>query len=98
MRSDSRAERATRRRLSLLALLHTRPHRREELIASLNGHGLFIYDHATDPATIARQQLYQFRHDIDALRRMKYDIVHDRRSKYYSWQNSPFGVSLDPAQ
>ena len=98
MRSDSSTERANRRRLALLALLHRRPHGYDELIAALNKDGLFSYDHASEAAVIARQQYYQFRNDIQALHRLSCDIRCDRRSRCYIWHNSPFGLALTQEQ
>ncbi len=98
MRSDSSTERANRRRLALLALLHRRPHSYDELIAALDKDGLFSYDHASEAAVIARQQYYQFRNDIQALHRLSCDIRCDRRSRCYIWHNSPFGLALTQGQ
>ncbi len=98
MRSDSSTERANRRRLALLALLHRRPHGYDELIAALDKDGLFSYDHASEAAVIARQQYYQFRNDIQALHRLSCDIRCDRRSRCYIWHNSPFGLALTQEQ
>lgn len=98
MRSDSSTERANRRRLALLALLHSRPHGYDELITALDKDGLFSYDHASEAAVIARQQYYQFRNDIQALHRLSCDIRCDRRSRCYIWHNSPFGLALTQEQ
>jgi len=98
MRSDSSTERANRRRLALLALLHRRPFDYAELIAALDKDGLFSYDHASDVAVIARQQYYQFRNDIQALHRLSCDIRYDRRIRCYIWHNSPFGLALTQEQ
>src|SRR6266851_7181251 len=98
MRSDSSTERAYRRRLALLALLHRRPHGYAELIATLDKDGHFSYDHASEAAVIARQQYYQFRNDIQALHRLSCDIRCDRRSRCYIWHNSPFGLALTQEQ
>ena len=98
MRSDSSTERANRRRLALLALLHRRPHDYAELIAALDKDGLFSYDHASDTAVIARLQRYQFRNDIQALRKLSCDIRYDHLSRCYIWHNSPFGLSLTQEQ
>ena len=98
MRKDTSTERANKRRLALLALLHHRPHSYDELIAALDKEKLFSYDHASDAAVIARQQRYQFRNDIQALRKLSCDIRCDRRSRYYIWHNSPFGLALTQQQ
>src|SRR6266480_5513191 len=98
MRSDSFTERANRRRLALLVLLHRHPYGYAELIASIDKDGLFSYDHASDTAVIARQQRYQFRNDIQALRKLSCDIRYDRHSSSYTWHNSPFGLSLTQEQ
>ena len=54
MRSDTSTERAIRRRLAILVLLHRGPHRYDEIIAALDRDHLFVYDYAEDPAAIAR--------------------------------------------
>jgi predicted DNA-binding transcriptional regulator YafY len=98
MRTDTPTERANRRRLALLVLLHHHPRRYSELIAALDRDTLFSYDRASDAAVIARQQHYQFRNDIQALRLLSCDICCDRRTGCYSWENSPFGLSLNQEQ
>src|SRR5713101_8289096 len=98
MRSDSSTERANRRRLALLALLHRRPHSYDELIAALDKDRLFWYDHASESAAIVRKQYYQFRNDILALHRLSCDIRYDRRIRCYIWHNSPFGLALTQEQ
>ncbi len=98
MRSDTSTERANRRRLALLALLHRRPHSYVELIAALDRDELFSFDRANDAAVIARLQRYQFRYDLRALRKLDCDIRCDRRSGFYIWHNSPFGLELTQEQ
>ncbi len=98
MRNDTPTERANRRRMALLALLHHRPYTYDELIAALDRDELFSYDRASDVAVIARQQRYQFRNDIRALRLLSCNIHCDRRTRYYTWHNSPFGLSLTQEQ
>jgi predicted DNA-binding transcriptional regulator YafY len=96
MRSDTAAERAARRRFTLLVLLHHGPRRTSELIKVLDKENL--YDRKGNGSTSANQQLYQFRRDIHALRLLDCDITHDRRTGCYIWNNSPFGLSLDQSQ
>src|SRR5450755_2727367 len=98
MRSDSSTRRANKRRLALLALLHRRPFGYDELIVALDRDDLFSYDHASEAAVIARQQLYQFRNDVQVLRKLSCDIRCDRRSGNYLWHNSPFGLALTQEQ
>lgn len=98
MRNDTLTERANRRRLALLVLLHHSPRRNSELIAELDRNDLFANDRASDATVIERQRRYQFRNDIDALRLLSCDIQFDRRTKCYSWHNSPFGLSLTQEQ
>lgn len=98
MRRDTRAERASKRRFALLVLLHSRLHHYDELIALLDQDHLFDYDRSADASSIARQQYYQFRHDLDALRIIGCNIEFDRRSKCYAWHNSPFGLCLSQEQ
>jgi predicted DNA-binding transcriptional regulator YafY len=98
MRSDSSTERANRRRLALLVLLHRRPYGYAELIASLDKDELFSYDHASDTAVIGRQKRYQFRNDLRALRNLSCDIRFDHSSRCYIWHNSPFGLALNQEQ
>src|SRR5712692_5799257 len=98
MRSDSSTKRANKRRLALLVLLHRRPYGYDELIAALNRDDLFSYDHASEAAVIARLQRFQFRNDVQALRKLSCDIRCDRRSGCYIWHNSPFGLALTQEQ
>lgn len=98
MRSDTPTERAIRRRLAILVLLHTGPQTSHEIIAALERDDLFFHDHALDPASKARRQQYQFKQDIDALRLLRYDVAYDRGQKRYSWRNSPFGLALTADQ
>ncbi len=98
MRSDSSTKRANKRRLALLVLLHRRPYGYDELIAALNRDDLFSYDHASEAAVIARLQRFQFRNDVQALRKLSCDIRCDRRSGSYTWHNSPFGLALTQEQ
>ncbi len=98
MDSDSSTWLANKRRLALLVLLHRRSYGYDELIAALDKDGLFAYDHASEAAVIARKQRYQFRNDLRALRKLSCDIRCDRRSRRYTWHNSPFGLSLNKEQ
>ncbi|HLX40820.1 MAG TPA: WYL domain-containing protein, partial [Ktedonobacteraceae bacterium] len=98
MRTDTLTERANRRRLALLVLLHHHPRRYGELIAALDRDTLFSYDRASDAIVVARQQRHQFRNDIQALRLLSCDIYYDRRTGCYSWKNSPFGLFLNQEQ
>jgi predicted DNA-binding transcriptional regulator YafY len=96
MKQDTRAERAARRRFRALALLHIGPHTSGELMAVLQKEGLFVAERE-EPAD-AHQCLYQFRRDIDALRKLGCEIRFDRVSHCYSWHNSPFRLSLNSSQ
>lgn len=98
MRQDTRAERAAKRRFAILTLLHTHPRRYDEIVASLDQDELLDYDHFADLTAIARQQRYQFRHDLAALRLMDCQIGFERSSKCYVWHNSPFGLCLNQTQ
>lgn len=98
MKQDTRAERAAKRRFALLALLHTHPCRYDEIVASLDQDELLDYDRFADQKAIARQQRFQFRHDLDALRLMGCQIEYDHSSKSYAWHNSPFGLCLSQTQ
>lgn len=98
MNTDTSIERAFRRRLALLALLHQRPHHYNEIITALDREHLFSYDFAEDKATITRLQKYQFRNDKRALKKLGHDIVFDRKTRCYSWCNSPFGLFFDREQ
>ena len=95
MKRDTPAERAMRRRLALLALLHKRPHRYEEIIASLDTQNLLVYDRMENARSIVQQQRYQFRHDIQVLRLLDCKIIFDKKSQYYTWHNSPFCLPLE---
>lgn len=98
MDRDSSTWLANKRRLALLALLHRRPYRYDELIAALDKGDLFLYDHASEAAVIAQRQRSQFRFDLRALRKLSCDIRCDRRSRLYIWHNSPFGLALNQEQ
>jgi predicted DNA-binding transcriptional regulator YafY len=98
MKRATSAERAMRRRLALLVLLHKRPHRYEEMIASLDTQNLLVYDRMGNALSIAQQQRYQFRHDIQALRLLDCKIMFDKKSQYYTWHNSPFCFPLEENQ
>ncbi len=93
MQSESVAERATRRRKALLALLHLGPQRNDEIIAALERDHHWQYDEADDPATIARKQQYQFRRDLRALR-LHYEIDYDNKDERYFLVETPFGLAL----
>ena len=97
MQSESMAERATRRRKAILTLLHEGPQRYEQLRAALDRDHLFLYDPEEDPGTIKRKQLYQFRHDLRALR-LHYQIEFDKKEQVYSLLETPFGLSLGQKQ
>jgi predicted DNA-binding transcriptional regulator YafY len=97
MQSESVAERATRRRKTILALLHQGPCRRDEIFAALEREQLFRYDHAEDPDAVAKKQEYQFRRDLSTLR-LHYQIAFDDKNKCYSLLETPFGFSLDQKQ
>lgn len=94
MQTDTRAERALRRRLAILVLLHTGPCSSREIIAALEAKELSSHDRALDPASKARRQQYQFKQDMEVLRLLGYDLAYDRGQQRYSWRNSPFGLSL----
>lgn len=98
MRSETNTERAIRRRLAILVLLHIGPQSFNEILADLERKDLFRQDHALDPTTIARRQRFQLKQDIEALRLLGYDLLYDSELKHYTWQNSPFGLSLTPSQ
>jgi predicted DNA-binding transcriptional regulator YafY len=94
MQNESQTERATRRRNMLLALLHRGPQKKDNLIAAMDREHLFLYDREEDPATIARQQQYQFRRDLRALR-LHYQIKHDKKTQSYFLLETLFGLSLE---
>lgn len=97
MKRDTASERAARRRLRLLVLLHTGPRATVDLIATLAKEQLFS-DEAKDASTNEKQRLYQFRRDIQSLRALDCRILFDKQRKAYSWHNSPFGLSLSQVQ
>ncbi|HZS79216.1 MAG TPA: WYL domain-containing protein [Ktedonobacteraceae bacterium] len=97
MKSDTASERAARRRLRLLVLLHTGPRTTDNLIAILDKERLFS-DEAKDGPAHEKQRLYQFRRDIQALRALGCQVIFDKQRKEYTWQNSPFGLSLNQEQ
>ncbi|MFL6546688.1 MAG: helix-turn-helix transcriptional regulator [Candidatus Udaeobacter sp.] len=97
MRSDTLAERATKRRFALLALLHECPRRYDEMIRALEQDDLFAYD-CKARSSVEQQQQYQFRRDLRALRQLNFQILYDRASLCYRWCNPPFGLSLNESQ
>lgn len=97
MQSESTAERATRRRKALLALLHEGPQRFEQLIAALDHDHLFLYDREEEADSIKRKQLYQFRRDLQALR-LHYLIKFDKKTEVYHLLETPFGLSFEQRQ
>jgi predicted DNA-binding transcriptional regulator YafY len=98
MRSDTTAERAAKRRFAILEILHRGSLPYEKIIATLDQKGLLDYDRSANPTVTAKQQRYQFRHDLSALRLMGCTIAFERPTKCYIWRNSPFGLSLNEAQ
>jgi predicted DNA-binding transcriptional regulator YafY len=98
MRSDTHAERAAKRRFTILTMLHNRPHTYNEVITILTQKHLLDYDRSADPAATAKQQKYLFRHDLTALRAMGCQIEYERHGKLYIWRNSPFGLHLNTSQ
>lgn len=98
MDRDSAIWLANKRRLALLILLHRRPYGYDELIAALDKDDLFSCDHVNDAVVVARQQRYQFRSDLQVLRKLSCDIRCDRGSGRYIWHNSPFGLALNQEQ
>lgn len=98
MKRNTLPIRATRRRFALLVLLHECPRRSREIIASLEQHNLFSYEHGKDASSIEKQRLYQFRRDLRTLRQLDFRIEYDRASRCYCWRNPPFGLSLNALQ
>ncbi len=98
MNLDTNAERSFRRRITLLSLLHLCPQRYNDIIAALDREHLLSYDAQEDNEIIKKQQKYQFRNDLRALKLCGYTIACNRRNKYYTWHNSPFGLSFDAVQ
>jgi predicted DNA-binding transcriptional regulator YafY len=98
MKRDSTTERAFRRRLALLSLLHTRPHLYDELIESLDRSNLLDYDRFAAPAEIADRLKAQFQRDLKACKASGFNIKWHRPTRCYTWADSPFGLSLNPGQ
>jgi predicted DNA-binding transcriptional regulator YafY len=98
MNLDTNAERAFRRRITLLSLLHKGPQRYDDIIATLDREHLLSYDSEEDHETIKNQQKYQFRNDLRVLKISGCTITCNRKDKTYSWSNSPFGLSFDAVQ
>jgi predicted DNA-binding transcriptional regulator YafY len=98
MNLDTNTERAFRRRITLLVLLHKRPHRYDDIIVALDREHLLSYDSQEDHETIKNQQKYQFRNDLRALKILGYNIAFNRSNQCYTWSNSPFGLSFDTSQ
>jgi predicted DNA-binding transcriptional regulator YafY len=98
MKPDTSSERAFRRRLALLSLLHTRPRPYSELMAALDQQQLLDYDRFANTEVIAQQQKEQFRRDCKALRAAGCKLKHNRPTDCYVWHNSPFGLGLSASQ
>src|SRR6266699_2739179 len=98
MRSNTHAERAAKRRFTILTMLHNRPHTYNEIITILSQKQLLDFDRSANSAATTKQQKYTFRHDLTALRATGSQIAYERRSKSYIWRNSPFGLHLDTSQ
>ncbi len=98
MKQDTAAERAFRRRLALLSLLHPQPRPYAEIIAALDQQKLLDYDRLANPETIAAKQKEQFHRDRKALLAIGCQLRYDRLTKCYIWHNSPFGLALNPGQ
>ncbi len=98
MKRDSTAERSVRRRIALLSLLHNRPRPYEEIIEELDRTQLLDYDRFAHPTEIARRHKEQFKRDLKALRATGFSVNWQRATGCYVWTDSPFGLSLSPAQ
>jgi predicted DNA-binding transcriptional regulator YafY len=100
MNGRTNTELAFKRRLTLLAMLHRRSHRYDEIIAALDKDLLFGEDLAADRADRTHSQKYRhrFRNDLRALKQLGCLITCDRKTRCYSWPNSPFGLSLSDPQ
>jgi predicted DNA-binding transcriptional regulator YafY len=98
MKRDSPTERAVRRRVALLSLLHTRPRPYREIIDCLDRAELLDYDRFAPPAEVAVRQKAQFKRDLKACKASGFNLEWQRSANCYAWTNSPFGLSLNPAQ
>lgn len=100
MNEGTNTELAFKRRLKLLSLLHRRPHRYDEIIAALEKDHLFGEDLAADRADRMHSQQYKhrFRYDLRVLKQLGCRIICNRKTGYYSWSNSPFGLALSDPQ
>ena len=98
MNLDTNTGRSFRRRITLLSLLNRCPQRYNDIIAALDREHLLSYDAQEDCEKIKNQQKYQFYNDLRVLKLSGYKITCNRRTKYYTWHNSPFGLSFDPIQ
>ncbi len=98
MRRNSKIELASRRRLIILALLHQRPHRYNEIIAAMQQEYLSANTYVLAVDADPKKQKLQFRNDRTALRKQGCNITFDRHSQCYIWHNSPFKFSLPQQQ
>ncbi|PZS00724.1 MAG: hypothetical protein DLM69_06120 [Candidatus Chloroheliales bacterium] len=97
MSSDTTAQRVNnQRRLLILSLLHTRPHTEAELYAALVECGALAPE-TPNQRTMSSAQHAQFRRDLAAIRAIGCEINCDHRTRIYTWRNSPFSLSLEPA-
>ncbi|MDQ2805949.1 MAG: WYL domain-containing protein [Chloroflexota bacterium] len=98
MRRGTRSELAFRRRLLILAQLHTRPHSYSEMQTILAAAG-FSEPLGDDEPAAAKRRHDDWHADLKVLRGAGYAIrCDDRRTQRYSWTNSPFGLALNERQ
>jgi predicted DNA-binding transcriptional regulator YafY len=98
MKRDSTTERAVRRRIALLSLLHTQPRPYQAIVEYLTEQDLLDYDRFASPTDIAVRQKAQFKRDLKAWKASGFIIEWQRQTNCYVWTNSPFKLSLNSSQ
>jgi predicted DNA-binding transcriptional regulator YafY len=80
-----------------LTKLHIRPYLYDEMQSALAEAGFSDPAEADDP-TAAKRHWDEWHADLKALRAVGYTIHCDRRTHFYTWADSPFGLALSEAQ
>ncbi len=98
MKTDTNTERAFRRRLGILVLLHSGPQTYSQLATMLNADGLLELEYDKTQFSNARELPRALQRDIAALRQLNYVIEHQADFGGYALHQSPFGLSLSDEQ
>ncbi len=97
MRRDSTTERAFRRRIKILTLLHQEALPYKDILLALEKEEHLEKSSDENSEMLSKKQFFQFHKDLQALRHI-FDIKCDRKKDLYYLTTSPFGLSLDKEQ